>query len=109
MTTKVKDMIPCTQESRISSMETVIIRMDKIINGNGQTGLFQTTIRLEENVKVLTESIKLLGTAVSGFNRFQNEIEAEVGRREKRKANRKWLIGTIITLGLGVVGLILDK
>ena len=102
-------MIPCNQEGRISAMETVVNRIDKTVNGNGQKGMVEITLRLDESVKQLHETIQDLRIAVSGFTKFQAEAEAEAKKNERQRVNKRWMIGTIITLSLGIAGLLADK
>jgi len=104
----------CTQEGRLSRIEQTALTLDKVVNGNGQEGLLKQTVKLiqlvadmKESSKEMNNNIKDLKVAISGINRFQTVIETTITQREKYKANKRWGIGIMITLILGVAGLVI--
>lgn len=93
----------CIHESDFGRMITMLDQHDKAINGNGQKGLKDTVTELNLTVRELKPVIEDLRIAVSGFGKFQREIETEVRTEEKirakyqvKKVNKQWLITTIL-------------
>jgi hypothetical protein len=96
------------QEAKLGKLESISERIDKVINGNGNEGLLKTVIRLEEAVKEHTEIVKDVRTVVSGLVKFETVIETTIAKEERGRVNKRWLIGTIVVLVLGVAGLIIE-
>lgn len=107
----------CHQSEKIAEMFSKVERLDKIVNGNGQEGLYSTVIKLNAALQNFTEETELLARNVSALVRFQSEFEITnaqkakyLAQREKEKntetARRRWVIGTIITLVSIIAGLV---
>ena len=77
-------MTPCSEQRRITRMETKLENIEKILVGNGQPGLHDTVIKLNENVANLVSSI------------------------EKQKTQRRWLLTVTISLLSLAVGLFIE-
>lgn len=84
----------CTQMERIKALE-------EAINGNGTPGLKQVVARLDVTVQGVTEVIRDNATVQSALLKFMNEERG----KDKEKVRTRLLIGTLITLSLGVLGL----
>jgi len=123
----------CTKEAEISRIDERTLRISKIVEGNGQPGLYTLVSRLntqmEQREKSETELIKkieALGTAYSAVYKFQIETEASIIAHEQEKAmyetriakqeadkqvqkvNRRWLIYLLVFASLTIAGLILN-
>lgn len=118
----------CHQSEKIAEMFSKVERLDKIMNGNGKEGLYETVIKLNASIQKFTNETEHLTTAVSGLVRFQSEFEItaaekakylaqrkkekdeETAKRDlemdKESARRRWVIGTIITLVSIIAGLV---
>jgi len=94
----------CRKEADIARLEEKVSTLSKLVMGNGQEGLATSVPRLTENVEELTMTTTSLRRGISGFMKFQAEMEgSHAGREEIRKRNR-WIIGTLIT----VVGIMMS-
>lgn len=80
-------MTHCEREKEIDELK-------KAIYGNGQPGLKETVIRIDENLKSLNTHTEKIGTVLSGLLKFQNEVDG----MGKSKTTIQWLIA--ISLGL---------
>lgn len=123
----------CSKEAEISRINERTLRLSKILEDNGQPGLYTLVIRLrtqmeqrEKSEAELIHKIDALGTAYSAVYKFQIETEASIIAREKEKAmyeakiakheaekeiqrvHRKWLIYLLVTASLTIAGLILS-
>lgn len=96
----------CKQVDKITATATKLEVVYKEVMGNGKEGLAKTAIRLQDSVETLIDVVDSFKTAISGFNKFQIEIESEIRNSEKRKANGRWLVGTIIGLGGFIIALL---
>lgn len=93
-------------------MKAMLKDHDRILKGNGQKGLVQIIPSLASTVENLDETVGALRTAVSGLNKFQDDIVAETkvkakaeAKRQVRNVNYQWAITTLIVL----VMYLLDK
>ena len=77
-------MHQCNKESDIDLIK-------KELFGNGKPGMKESFIRMDENIKALTDTSHNLATAVSGLTKFMNETEGQ-------KSTQRWLIGIILTI-----------
>lgn len=102
----------CKYEKEMGALLETVKNHEKAINGNGQPGLRDTVTALNTTVKELTPVVESLRVAVSGFNRFQTESEAEIRVEERTKAKsqvKKTNIQWIITTAIMVVLYVVDK
>lgn len=74
---------PCSEQIRISKMEAKLENIEKILIGNGQPGLHDTVIKLNQNVQNLVDGI------------------------DKEKRHKRWLITTVVALAGIILGLFL--
>lgn len=102
-------------------LEERVDKIEKEINGNGETGLKQTVTKLvvqnEMILKSLDKREKIdedIRTSLSGFIKFQSEYEGMQMQKEKdaiktarKRANNNWLIGILITIILTLTGFLL--
>ena len=84
----------CTRSGEFEKLEIVY----KTVMGNGKEGLYATTIRLQEGVKELTQTVTAVTTSMNAFNRFQIETESAIRENERHKTNKKWLVNTLIAV-----------
>ena len=121
----------CIHEQDFGTLKAKVEDHDHKINGNGQKGIIQIVYGLNTTVSELRSELKDelkpaihdLKTTISGFGRFQSEVEAQARAEEKAKAekqlseeriktdkqikrsNRQWLIG----IAAGIFIVILEK
>lgn len=66
----------------------------------GKDGLKESYIRMEQNIKQLSESAQTFATAVSAFTKFMNESEGA-------QKTQKYLVGIILTITTFLSGAII--
>jgi len=105
-----------SQKEKIVRIDTKLDAVYKEVMGNGNDGLSKATIRLQDSVIQLNETVKSLRTAVSGFDKFQASIETIIRQDEKNKVQKRWYITTVIafgsiilTAGLTIIGYLFFK
>lgn len=103
----------CNQQGRIAKMETKLNEVYNIVKGNGQKGIHELTIRLDQKYDLLNENVTNIATSISSIAKNQSEIKIEKDIKklyeelqEKKKMDKRWMITTIITLSLGIAGLL---
>lgn len=90
----------CTKAGEIEDIKNAVF-------GNGKPGLKENFIRMDENIKQLTESSQNLATAVSGLTKFMNETQGAI--KEKKQligalyALSGLFIGSIVTLIIALI------
>jgi hypothetical protein len=75
-----------------------VARIEKILDGNGQTGLVRTVTELNVKVEDMEDVLSKVATSLSGINQSR-EAEVAIQRdREKRarKRERAWTIAGIL-------------
>lgn len=87
----------CKNEKRIDTLEDTVF-------GNGKPGLKETSIRQSEILNRLDISVDKLGTAISGFHKFQNEL---IGK-EKTKKQITVILTTSISIVMGLIAVIVS-
>ena len=102
------DIHKCNQESTIAKISVKVDKIEKALYDNGQRGLISTTIKLNENVNSMTDSIKILTTAVSALTKFRDETIGGIKAKERMRVHSQWIIAllSLIVLGLGTFLLI---
>lgn len=106
-------MEPCTQSGKISELDTKVDRLIKIIDDNGQPGLYSTVIKLVENSTIINEAVNKLSNQMQTMIDYKTKTEAEeeaiTALRKERDYHRKqkqWIIGVsvpFILFGLGIL------
>jgi len=76
----------CIQEGRIDQIEKNLNSLKKTVMGNGRN-----------------DDIK---TVVSGFAKFQTEIETEKAVMDKSREVKQWRVRTLVAVAFGVAGVI---
>ena len=106
----------CSNEGRISSIETKLNNIDKTVNGNGQKGVRDMVTELCINYKSLDMNVQGIARSVSALVKFQTEIETKEDvinyleqKADKHRKRNQWLIGITITLVLGILGIIVKN
>lgn len=103
-------------------LELQVENVRKVLEDNGHLGLKSSVIILSENVKNLNtlleesrtdrkslhESVEHLVAYKSNLETTFIERDRASSEKEVRKAHVKWLIGIVITLGLGFAALYVD-
>lgn len=80
-----------------------IDRIEKVLYGNGTTGLVETIARLDENVKTLVNTDQQLTTTVSALVKFMTDIKATEKAKRDVKSNVRWLIGILVSIDLALI------
>ena len=94
----------CKKEKEIAEMHTDIGHLKRIVmEGNGGEPMVTLMPKLCDNVQTLNEkTIPDLQKGISGFIKYQSEMEGrQEGKDSIRKRNR-WVIGILITI-IGVL------
>lgn len=113
------DECKCKYEKDMGALMATVKNHDKVINGNGQKGMVVIVSELntklntmQDSMEKFSESIEAFRITVSGFNKFQTQVETEVRVEEKQKAdgrvkrtNWQWFIGVAI----GVIIFLIEK
>lgn len=122
-------MQPCTQKDRIESIEQMVTKLDKTVNGNGNTtGLSKQMPVIIERMGTMAEKVDKLATSVSAFVKFQvesqskeeaqrkiaqverdheRELQASMVKAERYKVHSRWVIGTLIVIILTGITLLI--
>jgi len=98
--------IECTQEGRIDQMENSLNSLKKTVMGNGQNGLVQMTTETRSDVKHIMANMDDIKTVVSGFAKFQTEIETEKVVMDKSREVKRWRVRTLVAVVFGMAGII---
>lgn len=105
----------CPQVERLALLERASEKHDHTLDGNGQEGVVKKVVRLEEKVDKLNETVNdIKENQDELFTKISQVLDYKVGQeaiykdRAVRKVHLKWLIGTVITLSLGIGGLIIN-
>ena len=93
-----------------------------VIKGNGQKGLQENVIILSQNVNTLNDKMEeanlqheKTNEILQGLSNFKISLETTFDEKAKAKAEKevkkthlRWLIGTVITLFIFAIGLMID-
>jgi len=85
-----------------------IDRLETMIFGHEGPGLKDTVVRLDESVKRFDSSIKDLATVVSGLVKFMDETRGKDKIKTQMASTIKWLVGTVITLAIALITVMLS-
>ena len=85
----------CTRSGEFEKLEIVY----KEVMGNGEKGLAKYMIVVKEIISELKPEIKSLRTVISGIEKTIVVIQTIARENERHNTNRKWYIGTMITVG----------
>jgi hypothetical protein len=77
----------CIQEHKLGDIESKVNRMDKELF-NGDNSIIKTMPKLTQEVGKLSDNIESLRTAISGFQKFQNET---VGKKDFIRSAIPWI------------------
>lgn len=92
-------MEPCTQENRI-------IRIEKLLDGNGKKGLRDTVISIETKLDGVSEDIKLLTGSVADLINFRAEYAGVEKYKEKEGLTARQKAGLYISATIGISSII---
>jgi len=130
--------IPCSKAEDISMLVTKVKDLDKTMNGNGQKGIKEIVIRLDENVTNLRGDVSQVVVLLKDYDSKRSEEWDSINKRieyvesaiqvksaEEKTAekvvtnlevkkrlrinNIKWLITTIVALSAIICGLVVDR
>jgi len=112
-------MEQCTKIKEISEMETTVKRLAKIIDGNGEEGLYRVVIKLTESQHLQKENIDNLLCSVQVLRDSHIRTEAEdklisnltKDKRElerDKSINKHWAIGLAVTSVIAIIALVIQ-
>ncbi len=77
----------CIQQHALGEIESKVNRMDKELF-NGDNSIVKSMPKLTQEVRELSDNIESLRTAISGFQKFQNET---IGRKDFIRGAIPWI------------------
>lgn len=95
----------CRKEKEIAEIYTKVSRMEKIVmDGNGNEALFISVPKLSDSVETLNEkTIPDLQKGMSGFLKFQENMEGRHDGKEAAQRRFRWIVGLMVTINLGML------
>jgi len=78
---------PCIKEGELGELKSTVHRMEKELF-NGDESIVKSVPGLAREVRTLSDNIESLRTAISGFQKFQNET---IGRKDFIRSIVPWL------------------
>ena len=100
----------CSKEDKIDNIDKRLSKFELIIDGGpGMTGMKETMIRLDDSVNGLKEIMSKLSTSIQGFTIFQAETVGKISEAQRNKTNNRWLIALIISVALGIAGILAKR
>jgi len=88
-------MEKCTRDNELNLL-------NKAIFGNGRAGLLETTAKINEKVNNMEEVIHAINADVKVLVMYQSQNKGYNTHDKSAKANKKWIVTTIIA----IVGLV---
>lgn len=96
----------CRKEKEIAEIHTDLRIVKKVVMGNGK-GLNVTVPLLAQNVEKLDETVGDFQTALSGFVKFQENMEGQQEGKMQIRRRTRWLIGLLVGVCISLVGLLI--
>lgn len=86
----------CDQAPNIAVLKKTVGELEHVINGNGKKGLRDEVTLLIEETKGLRIDLNDFRTAISGMQKFMDELNGERREAERIKVFQRWVIGTLL-------------
>jgi len=97
----------CRKEKEIAEIYTDLKTVKKAVMGNGKDGLIITVPVLSQTVEKLDETVGGLQKGLSGFLRFQENLEGNHEGKVQAKRKSRWVIGLLVGALSTLVGLLI--
>jgi len=101
-----KHPIYCRKEREIAEIHTDLKTVKGVVMGNGK-GLNVTVPLLSQNVEKLDGTVGDLQTTLSGFVKFQENMEGQQEGKMQIRRRTRWLIGLLVGVCMSLIILLI--
>ena len=103
--TTIKHASYCRKEKEIAEMQTDLKNVKKAVMGNGK-GLNVTVPLLSQTVEKLEGTVVGLQKGLSGFLKFQENLEGRQAGKAQVRKRTQWIIGTLVFVSVSLLGVL---